>query len=248
MENIILDQGYYFGMGVFETIAVEKGIPLFLQWHLERMEKGLDTLEISKERFMNKVTPEYVEEYLKRNFMEHGVLKIMASEHNILFSTRKNPYVEEDYKRGFRLAMSKVIRNETSAFTYIKSFHYGDNLLEKKKIKKLGYDETLFFNTKNQVAEASAGNIFFVKKGKLYTPKIECGILDGIMRRYVIAHYEVEETTIKKEEIEQYEEAFLTNSLMGIMPVTSIGEKVFESRACSAVMQKRYKVDSLKEK
>lgn len=241
IENIPLDQGYYFGMGVFETIAVEKGTPLFLQWHLERMKKGLDTLEISKERVLKEVTTRDIEEYLKKNYMEHGVLKIMVSERNILFSIRENPYVEEDYNKGFRLGVSEVIRNETSVFTYIKSFHYGDNLLEKRKIKKLGYDETLFFNTKNHVTETSASNIFFVKKGKLYTPKIECGLLDGIVRRYVLTYYDVEETSIKKEEIEQYDEAFLTNSLMGMMPVTSIGEKKFESRKYSSIMQRHYR-------
>ena len=42
-KNISLDTGYFFGMGIFETIAVEKGHPLFLDWHLERMQNGLKT-------------------------------------------------------------------------------------------------------------------------------------------------------------------------------------------------------------
>lgn len=228
-EKITLDAGYTFGMGVFETIGVEKGKPLFLSWHLQRLKEGLKTLGIDGKTVEEKAAPEQIETYLEQNYMEHGVLKIMVSEKNILFQTRENPYTEADYKRGFRLDISKVIRNETSPFTYIKSFHYGDNLLEKRRAKKAGYDETLFLNSAGQVAETSASNIFFIKDRTLYTPSLECGLLPGIVRKYLLENYPVQEMCIMPGDISDFQEAFLTNSLMGIMPVQAIGDYVFES-------------------
>lgn len=229
-KNITLDAGYSFGMGVFETIAVEKGHALFLSWHLKRMEKGLMTLGISKKNFLEKANSEQIQQYLKNNPMEHGVLKIMASDHNLVFTTRNNPYTHKDFKKGFRLDISHVIRNETSPFTYIKSFHYGDNLLEKRRAKQNNYDETLFLNSKGQVTETSASNIFFVKKQTIFTPPLECGLLDGIVRKYVLRNFDVQEDVIKAQDIVNFDEAFLTNSLMGIMPIVSINEHRFPSR------------------
>lgn len=239
---ITLDNGYSFGMGIFETIAVEKGQPLFLSWHLERMEKGLETLDISKKDFLEQAIPEKLEQYLKEHPMEHGVLKIMASESNFILTTRENPYTDADYKKGFRLDISRVFRNETSPFTYIKSFHYGDNLLEKRKAKQNNYDETLFLNSKGQITETSASNIFFVKGKRIYTPSVECGLLDGIVRRYMKENYDVQETIITPQEIKNFEEAFLTNSLMGIMPVVSIEDYIFPTRTCADSLLTAYHI------
>lgn len=245
IKSISLDTGYFFGMGIFETIAVEKGHPLFLDWHLERMQKGLKKLGIPTDTFQKQATPKQIAQYLTEHPMEHGVLKIMASEENLLFTTRENPYTDKDYERGFRLDLSPILRNETSPFTYIKSFHYGDNLLEKRRAKEAGYDETLFRNTKGYLAETSASNIFFVKKQQLFTPDIHCGLLDGIVRRYILENYNVKETLLLPEELNSFDEAFLTNSLMGIMPVVSIDDHVFTKRSCTDHLLKCYRKDTL---
>lgn len=243
--NLTFDQGYCFGMGIFETIAVEQGKPLFLSWHLERMKKGLHLLEITNKNFQTMVTEQSIQTYLKEHFMMHGVLKIMVSENNILFTTRENPYGTDSYDKGFHLGISKVKRNDTSIFSYVKSFHYGDNLLEKRNMKKNGYDEALFFNTKNQLTETTASNIFFVKNGTLYTPKTECGLLDGIVRRYLLETYPVQQLIIKPEDIATYEEVFLTNSLMGIMPVAAIEQQRFDTRTVTMKIKEQYEKDCI---
>lgn len=229
-QTIALDTGYSFGMGIFETIAVEKGQPLFLPWHLERMEKGLKTLGIPMDNFYENASPKQITQYLQAHPMEHGVLKIMTSEQNLIFTTRENPYTQRDYQKGFRLDISQVFRNETSPFTFVKSFHYGDNLLEKKRAKQNHFDETLFLNTKGQLTETSASNIFFIKDKQIYTPPVKCGLLDGIVRTYVKQNYEVKEQILTLTDIEEFDEAFVTNSLMGIMPVVSINDYIFPNR------------------
>jgi 4-amino-4-deoxychorismate lyase len=103
-------------------------------------------------------------------------------------------------------------------------------LLEKKRAKQQNYDETLFLNTKGQITETSASNIFFVKNKQLYTPLVKCGLLDGILRRYLIETYKVQEVVLTPIDFPNFDEAFLTNSLMGIMPVLSIGKHSFSTR------------------
>lgn len=161
------DEGYSFGLGVFETIAVEKGKALFLQEHMERMEQGLKTLGISDEKMKKILNHKSIEDFLKESeFKEHGAWKISVSHENVILEIRKNPYEEADYNRGFGLCISKIRRNETSPFTYMKSLNYGDNILEKRKAKKEGYEEPVFLNTKGELAEGATTNLFFCEKWK----------------------------------------------------------------------------------
>ena len=101
-------------------------------------------------------------------------------------------------------------------------------------------DERIFLNTKNQISEGTVSNIFFVKNGKIFTPALFCGLLPGIIREYLCNTESVTETIIYKNEIEQYEECFITNSLMGIMPVRQLAQKRFEKRTMTDKLIEKY--------
>lgn len=114
--DIRLDEGFLFGMGVFETVAVEQGRPLLLEQHLNRMQGSADFLKLGScaERGLTK---EKIAEYLSTQEMSvkmHGALKIVMSAENTFFQMRENPYMDEIYSRGFMTDLSKVRRNETS--------------------------------------------------------------------------------------------------------------------------------------
>lgn len=182
------DEGYFFGLGFFETIAVEKGQPLLLDWHLERLVDSCRLLGITFP-----CSAENVEKILsEKDCPEKGVLKIVASSENILFLTRENHYGPADYEKGFRLAYSKVRRNETSPLTYRKSLNYGDCILEKRAVRGTEIQEPIFLNTRGEIAEGATSNIFFVKDGILYTPEVDSGLLPGILRRWVLENAEKE--------------------------------------------------------
>ena len=234
------DEGYFFGLGFFETIAVEKGQPL-LDWHLERLVDSCRLLGITFP-----CSAENVEKILsEKDCPEKGVLKIVASSENILFLTRENHYGPADYEKGFRLAYSKVRRNETSPLTYRKSLNYGDCILEKRAVRGTEIQEPIFLNTRGEIAEGATSNIFFVKDGILYTPEVDSGLLPGILRRWVLENAEKEgkpvvERRILPEDVKDFEECFVTNSLMGIMPVTALGEVEFQSRKVTESWMAKY--------
>lgn len=162
------------------------------------------------------------------------MLKIVASSENILFLTRENHYGPADYEKGFRLAYSKVRRNETSPLTYRKSLNYGDCILEKRAVRGTEIQEPIFLNTRGEIAEGATSNIFFVKDGILYTPEVDSGLLPR--NSAPLGCWK----TLKKREnrwwnggsaddVKDFEECFVTNSLMGIMPVTALGEVEFRA-------------------
>lgn len=222
---MILDEGYQFGLGVFETISVEGGKPVFLDWHLERMRNSLEMLGISQS-----VTEREVMEFLEGRDGEHQALKIMVSEKNRLFTMRPNPYNSEKREKGFRLIYSEVYRNETSPLVRHKTLNYGDCILEKRRAAALGADEQIFLNSRGEICEGTTTNLFFVKDGTLYTPPVSCGLLPGILRRFVMESFPVKEQILRPEDVAQMEECFVTNSLMGIMPVTKLQDKEFTCR------------------
>ena len=236
---IELDDGYSFGLGLFETILLYKGKPAFLDEHLARINKSVVDLGLN----IGKLEKNEVFQYLNnsKNILEYEVLKIVLSEKNRLFLKREYTYTEKDYQKGFSLNISKVRRNESSIFTFHKTLNYGDNILEKRKSKKLGYDEPIFLNSKNQITEGATSNIFVVVRDKIYTPKLSCGLLNGIVRQYIISNYDVTESEIDLEFLNNADEIFLTNSLLGIIPVNNLEKKVFKSQKISKEIFNSYK-------
>ena len=104
--------------------------------------------------------------------------------------------------------------------------------LSKQAADARGFDDALMFDWRGQVAEATGANAFFVGDGKLYTPTPDC-FLDGITRRTVIdlarrRGVEVIERTIWPEELESFEQFFLTGSAAEVTAVQSAGPWNFE--------------------
>ncbi|MCG6841532.1 aminotransferase class IV [Fusobacterium nucleatum] len=235
---IELDEGYSFGLGLFETILLYNGKPVFLDEHLARINNSIENLALN----IDKLEKNEVFQYLNnnKNTLEYEVLKIVLSEKNRLFLKREYTYTKKDYQRAFSLNISEVRRNESSIFTFHKTLNYGDNIFEKRKSKKMGYDEPIFLNSKNQITEGATSNIFVVVGDKIYTPKLSCGLLNGVVRQYTISNYDVIESEIDLEFLNNADEIFLTNSLFGIMPVSSIDNRNLKTQKISRKILEEY--------
>lgn len=104
--------------------------------------------------------------------------------------------------------------------------------LSKHEAERKGYADALMLDWRDLVAEATGANIFFVKDGQLHTPTPDC-FLDGITRRTVISlakerGVEVIERAIKPEEMERFEQCFLTGTAAEVTPVSEIGPYSFK--------------------
>lgn len=226
-------QAMMFGYGLFETLKVLNGKILFFDEHFERLKSGCKTLKLSLHTEKLEIKRDCYK-LLKLKNVENGVLKVLYAKNNnrnyLLLTTRENPYTEQDYLKGFKLTFSEQKRNQHSILTFIKSNNYMENILVKEDALELGFDEVIFTNTDNHLAEGAASNIFWIKNQVIHTPSIECGLLPGIVREKVLISLErlgleVKVGKFNRENIMDSEEVFITNSLMDIMPVCKI-EKV----------------------
>ncbi len=116
--------------------------------------------------------------------------------------------------------------------------------MSKHAAEDAGYNDALMLDWRGQVAEATGANVFFMKDGVLHTPTPDC-FLDGITRRTVMGlarrrGIEVVERVIWPEELETFEQAFLTGSAAEVTPLAEIGPWRFEVGALTQQLARDY--------
>jgi branched-subunit amino acid aminotransferase/4-amino-4-deoxychorismate lyase len=144
-------------------------------------------------------------------------------------------YPDSLYQRGAYAIIAEIRRNPTSLLARIKSLNYLENLIIRKQAGAQGADEAIFLDADGCLAEGTASNLFWAESDVIYTPSLDCPILPGVTRAFVIqlAHqcgYRVEQGKWKLANLLTADEAFLTNSLMEVMPLTRLNPHLIGDR------------------
>lgn len=228
-------QGFQFGYGVFETILISKGIPCFVDLHYKRLLKGCGKLGLELKLDIETIYTQAIKLAEACNIAE-GRLKLICFRDTVDDATimTLSDYTLEESKiqKGITLGISSIKRNPHSPICYIKSLNFIENILAKAEAKSQGNDEALFLNVYNKLCEGAVSNVFWIKTNVIYTPEIGSGILDGITRRQVldicnILGLRLKEGSYDLSELLSADEVFVTNSLMGIMPVCKVDNTTY---------------------
>jgi len=237
-----LDYGFLYGFGLFETMRAYGGQVFRLDSHLNRLARSAEILGLPIEALDLKGA---VRDTIQANKLSDARVRITISIGEggmvpdpstctqptvLILAGHYKPYPEQVYERGFRAVVSSIRRNSQSPLSRLKSANYLENMLAKQEARAAGVDEAICLNEKGLLAEASMSNIFLVNDGILRTPGEQSGILLGITREVVLElasqlGINTFEQDIRLDELFQAQEAFLTNSLMEIMPLTEIDGK-----------------------
>jgi 4-amino-4-deoxychorismate lyase len=231
------DHGFLYGMGLFETFRVYEGHPFLLDDHLQRLNQGLEVLNINY-RFQREETNQHLQELLKLNGLTNAYIRLNVSagigdiglqvmpfnEPNILYFPKPLPQAGELVEKKAVILEQK--RNSPEGNERLKSHHFMNNILAKREIGNRPDIEGIFLNEEGYVAEGIVSNIFWVKGKVLYTPSVQTGILNGITRQFVIElaknkNLGVEEGHYPMEHAFEAEEVFVTNSIQEIVPITT---------------------------
>jgi aminodeoxychorismate lyase len=236
------DRGLLYGDGVFETMRAVDGWIVDLDEHLARLKSGAGVLRIPVpsitvlKRALNKTIQKsgldcaYVRLTLTRGAGGNRLAVDTPLKPTIIITVKEyHPYPAVKYRQGFVVKILSTRRNSTSPLSRIKSLNYLDNILGKMEASAVRADEGLFLNEKGHVACGTVSNIFFIKGRILHTPPLNAGVLPGITRRRVMKNIapalglRVVEKNIAVNELRQFAGVFVTNTLMGVMPVSKIG-------------------------
>ena len=153
----------------------------------------------------------------------------------IIIADKITLYAEELYENGLELITAATIRNHPSALSpRIKSLNYLNNIMAKMEGLKADCMEAVMLNHKGEVAECTGDNIFIVKAGRLITPPIDAGILEGITRNAVLelaqqAGIETAEVPLTRHDIYTADECFLTGSAAEVIAAVKLDDRVIGS-------------------
>lgn len=251
----VMDYGFLYGYGLFETMRAYSGVVFRLDSHITRLAKSADKLGIAVDTAMLKKA---VTDTIKANRLRDARIRLTVSIgegslvpdlHSctvpsvLVVAIKYTPYADEVYQRGFRVIVSSIRRNSQSPVPAMKTTNYMESLLARQEAKAAGVDDVLFLNERGQLTEASTSNIFLVSNNVLKTPRQESGILPGITKDVILELAPqmgiiAFEADILLEEIMEADEAFLTNSVLEIMSVTELNGKAM-SKGRSGVITRR---------
>ena len=238
----VFDHGFLYGDGVYETLRSYGGRFFMLQAHLARLQRSARLIGLELPIPLDEWPP-LLRETLARNELRDAHLRITVSRGEgelgldpalcrqptlVIIARPLVRYPDRLYEEGVGLAIATVRRNLITALSpRIKSLNFLNNILAKQEAAKAGAFDALMLNAEGLLTESTTSNFFFVREGRIYTPSIDCGILDGITREVVLtlakeAGIQTEEGRYPAETLARAEEAFLTNTSMEIMPVCSI--------------------------
>ena len=237
------DRGFTLGDGVFETMRVRGGAVLRIERHLSRLRAGAAVLGLSPlprdEDLADAITRTLAANGLTDAAVRLTVTRGVPKSRGLLPHPEPSPslvvhaepftgYPAELYDRGARAVVGSILRNEHSPLARVKSLNYLDNVLARREAEARGADDALLLNTAGGLACASAANLFLLLDGVLVTPSAASGALPGTLRGLVAAELapraglEVVERAVRPEELRAAEEVFLTNALLGIVPLTEV--------------------------
>lgn len=225
-----LDHGYTRGHGTYETLAVIRGRPFALRRHLARLRRTLEFLGISLD-FNDETLSSAIEEIIALNAENADVIRLIVTsgENALELSAKPNIVVSSmrsntDGKssRGARVITARQCRNERAATVGLKTTSNIENVIASRFAAAEEASEVLIPNTRGEICEGSTSNIFCGISGSLLTPSLASGCLPGVTRELVLGLVSVTERTIRMEELDMVDEAFITSSLRGIEPIASI--------------------------
>lgn len=228
MENVISieDLGFRYGLGVFETLLVQKGKILFPDWHLESLRAASVALKLPQ--------PDASQLVLKTT--ETGIWRWFHTPGGTYqFFKEKLPPVKEEY----RLNISPLRLSSQSWEARYKTLSY---LLRYQAQTESGEDETVLLNERGEVTGAAMANLFWIEGGIVFTPELDCGCRAGITRRWVIESGKIPLKQIATgiERLLSAEEVFISNSRIGIRPVLKIGGRKFDLGPKTRELMERY--------
>ena len=243
----VLTHTLHYGCGVFEGVRAYntvQGPAIFrIQEHTERLFNSAKILrmkipftfdEVVKAQLdvvrENKLESCYLRPLVWLGSEKMGVSPKGAKVHLMVAAWPWGAYLGEDgLKRGIRVKTSSFTRHHVNiTMTQAKAVsNYTNSILANLEVTEEGYDEALLLDSSGFVSEGAGENIFVVKNGKLYTPDLSAGALNGITRNTIFAicqdlGLEIREKRITRDEVYICDEAFFTGTAAEVTPIREL--------------------------
>jgi len=254
----VLDRGFLFGDGLFETLRVHRGKPFCWLAHLERLQQGANFLGI-KLPFaphdlltaarglveMNQVPEAILRLTLSRGFGPRGYSPRGADRPVLVMTLAPAPVQTADTPTRWRLRTTSLRLPPNQPLARFKTCNKLSQILARAEADAHGDDEALLLSADGSLAEGSSSNLFWVQENVVFTPPPSSGILPGVTREILLQICEkigvpVRQTTLAPEALLRMDGVFLSLSTLGVVEATSLDNRPLQQSALITKLYRAY--------
>lgn len=247
-----------YGDGLFETMLWKDGQIRFLDFHVDRLQRGMKLLQFEEyATFDSFFIKSRAEELIRKNNMVGQQVRIRfivfrdgaglyaPDSNRAMYSMEvvRIPPSLRDRKVGLIVDVFSDFKKPYSDLSHLKSNNAMVYVMAGLFKKKFAYDEVLLLNQEGYLCEALNSNVFVFYDKVLYTPALTEGCVEGVMRRVVMdmaadEGYPVVEAQISPEIMKQADEIFCTNAVQGVQWVMGYKQKRYFNKISRVLQDK----------
>ncbi len=240
------DRGLHYGDGLFETLKLQAGKLCYWPQHFARLQASAETLklklparEVFEQDFRTLIGDSNLGEAVIKLIVTRGSgqrgYAFDASEpcRRITSISPMPPGLAQHAAQGIRATVCRHRLASQPALAGIKHLNRLDNVLARNELHK-DCQEGVMLSRHGLVVEGCSSNLFFCRDGQWYSPKIDEAGVDGVVRRQLLELLEQQSRPVvigefSLQDLQQAEEMFFCNSLIGLWPVRQLDDKLFDS-------------------
>jgi branched-chain amino acid aminotransferase len=240
------DRGFQLGDGVFETLRARAGRPTELAEHLARLRNSAAGLDIALAPTTEADLTGAITELLAAEGLDgpdsdasvrvtvsrgtisgRGLLPAEPAVPTLVVQAWPvAPAPAGHLEQGLRLVVSAIRRDPANPIAALKTTSRADYVYARLEARRAGADDALFLTVDGRLSEATSANVFLVRGSELATPALDCAILPGTTRTWILgwgaaAGLAPFEGSLLPGDLAAADEAFVCSSVAGILPVTS---------------------------
>ncbi len=226
------DRGFLYGDGVFRTLRIRDGQPVWWQDHLDKLALDCQRLDLPVversdwERDLAQLVPRLDDAVLRLVVTRgEGVRGYQPPPRPVvtrLVMTAPSPAPDSQLEtEGLRLRLCDLRLGLQPRLAGIKHLNRLENILARQEWQDPSIHEGLLFDTEDRLISAVQGNVFLIQPGRIVTPRLDrCGVA-GVARQRLLAGapgwgVQVMEADLGRDDLEQAEGVLISNSVMGL--------------------------------
>lgn len=244
--------GLICGWGLFTTVRIARGEAFAYERHWRRLEKdaALTRMPITCSGAKVRVM---LQEAIRANHVQEGCARIYLVWNTVgsWRSDEKMPEVDlvittadlPHHPEIMRLAVREQGRHAASPLAGVKTISWLNSVWAVREAQRDGFDEVVLLNERGEVSECTAANIFAVKAGKVITPPLNSGCLEGVTRGVLMeiaseAGTSVSEQTMRLDDLYQADEVFVTSTNRNVIGVKEIAGHIIANGTTGPITRK----------
>ena len=231
---------YKWGDGLFETIKVYKRRILLQSFHFERLLTSIELLQMQHHFTLQELESQILTLCVKNECADLGRVRLAVyrKEGNkagyTIEAVRLDSQSMQWNEEGWKIDIYPYARKACDVWSNLKTANYLPYVMAARYAEEQKVNECLVLNSSNHICDASKANVFIIKEGILYTPALDQGCINGVIRRFLLSEakkhgWVIKQTELTEEMLLQADECFLTNAIQGIRWVHQFRNKLYTS-------------------